>query len=84
MIIKKFGITFKRLEKNDIELLRQWRNAPSISQYMEYREHITPEMQEEWFESVNNNNNLYFIIEYKGKKIGPTNGKDIDWEKHSM
>jgi UDP-4-amino-4,6-dideoxy-N-acetyl-beta-L-altrosamine N-acetyltransferase len=84
MIIKKFGITFKRLEREDIELLRQWRNAPSISQFMEYREHITAEMQEEWFESVNNNNNLYFIIEYKGKKIGLINGKDIDWEKHSM
>ena len=84
MIIKKFGITFKRLEKEDIELLRQWRNAPSISQYMEYRDHITPEMQEEWFESVNNNNNLYFIIEYEGKKIGLINGKNIDWKKYSM
>lgn len=51
---------------------------------MVYREHITEEMQKKWFQSVNNNNNLYFIIEYKGKKIGLINGKDIDWENKTM
>ncbi len=84
MIISKFGITFKRLKEEDIELVRQWRNSPEISQYMEYREYITPEMQMKWFDSVNNNNNFYFIIEYQGKKVGLINGKDIDWEKYTM
>ena len=84
MIIKKFNITFRRLEEEDIELVRKWRNSPSISQFMEYREHITEEMQRQWFKSINNNNNLYFIIEYKDKKIGLINGKNIDWEKNTM
>lgn len=69
---------------DDIELVRNWRNSSRVSQFMEYRDHITPEMQEKWFESVNNNYNLYFIIEYKNEKIGLINGKDIDWGNKAM
>jgi len=84
MIISKYNIRFTRLSEDDIELVRKWRNHPSIKKYMVYREYISPEMQEAWFRSVNNNDNLYFIIEYKGKKIGLINGKDINWEEKSM
>ena len=84
MIITKGNIVFRRLAHDDIELVRNWRNSSQVSQFMEYRDHITPEMQEKWFESVNNINNLYFVIEYKKEKIGLINGKDIDWEGKSM
>lgn len=84
MIISKYNIRFLRLQEEDIELVRQWRNHPSIKKYMVYREHITMDMQKKWFESINNNQNLYFIIEYKGKKIGLINGKDINWEEKTM
>lgn len=84
MIISKYNIRFTRLKEEDIELVRQWRNHSSIKKYMVYREHITAEMQKEWFASVDNNENLYFIIEYKGRKIGLINGKDINWDDKSM
>ena len=84
MIISKFNIRFIRLMKEDIELVRQWRNHSSIRKFMVYREHITADMQEKWFETINNNLNLYFIIEYKGKKIGLINGKDINWGEKKM
>ena len=84
MIISKYNIRFSRLREEDIELVREWRNHNSIRKYMVYREHITSEMQKEWFASINNIYNLYFIIEYKGKKIGLINGKDINWEDKSM
>ena len=84
MIISKNNIRYIRLKEEDIELVRKWRNHPSIKNNMVYREYITPEMQKKWFASINNNNNLYFIIEYKGKKIGLINGKDINWEDMSM
>lgn len=51
---------------------------------MVYREQISEQMQKEWFATVDNNDNLYFIIEYKGKKIGLINGKDINWHDKSM
>ncbi|MBC8321077.1 MAG: GNAT family N-acetyltransferase [Bacteroidetes bacterium] len=84
MIISKGNIVFRRLVHEDIELVRNWRNSSQVSQFMEYRDYITPEMQEKWFKSVNNNHNLYFVIEYKNEKIGLINGKYIDWEKRSM
>ncbi len=84
MIISKYNIRFIRLKEEDIELVRQWRNHPSIRNYMVYREQITAEMQKKWYSSINNNLNLYFIIEYKGKKIGLINGKDINWDHKTM
>ena len=84
MIISRGDIVYKRLQEEDIELLRKWRNSKDISRTMIYRENITREMQKKWFDSINNKYNLYFIIEYKEKKIGLINGKDIDWEKMSM
>jgi UDP-4-amino-4,6-dideoxy-N-acetyl-beta-L-altrosamine N-acetyltransferase len=80
MRLAKYGITLSRLGENDIELIRQWRNSPQINQFMEYRGNITPEMQREWFRSVDNFNNFYFIIEYQGKKIGLINSSLIEWD----
>jgi len=79
--IKKYGITLTRVTHNKIELLRNWRNDPKISQYMEYRDYITPEMQERWFEKINNDKNYFFIIEFDKKEIGLGNIKDIDYQK---
>ncbi|MCF8348300.1 MAG: GNAT family N-acetyltransferase [Bacteroidales bacterium] len=84
MIVRKGNIVFRKITVDDIELVRNWRNSHHVKQYMAYRETITPEMQLKWFHSINNVNNLYFIFEYKGEKIGVFNAKDIDWEKGSM
>jgi UDP-4-amino-4,6-dideoxy-N-acetyl-beta-L-altrosamine N-acetyltransferase len=81
MIIQKYGITIRRLAESDIELVRQMRNLPDIRQTMVYREYITPEMQKEWFHSINNPQNAYYIIEYKNKKIGLIHGKNNDFIK---
>ena len=84
MIITKGNLRFIKLREEDIELVRQWRNSPSISQFMEFRGHITPENQLEWFRSIHNVHNLYFIIEYENKKVGLINGKNIDWDERTM
>lgn len=80
MKLSKYGITLRRLREADIEPVRQWRNSQQISQFMEYRENITPEMQLEWFRSVDNLENFYYIIEYQGSDIGLINSSKIDWE----
>lgn len=84
MILTKGNFRFIKIQKDDLELLRQWRNSPRINQFMEFREYITPEMQLEWFESVNNENNLYFLVERDYKKIGLINAKEIKWEESSI
>jgi UDP-4-amino-4,6-dideoxy-N-acetyl-beta-L-altrosamine N-acetyltransferase len=80
MIIRKYGITLRRLALEDIELVRQMRNSEEIRQVMQFREEITPEMQLKWFESINNFENYYYIVEYQGKDIALINDKKMDWE----
>jgi len=80
MKLSKYGIVLNRLREQDAELVRRWRNSPTISQFMEYRDHITPEMQKEWFKSVNNINNFYFIIEYPQEQIGLINSSHVEWD----
>jgi UDP-4-amino-4,6-dideoxy-N-acetyl-beta-L-altrosamine N-acetyltransferase len=81
LVLEKYGVKLKRLTEDDIEMVRQWRNDPKISKFMEYQEYITPEMQKKWFQSINNEHNYYFIIEFQGKDIGLINEKNIDYEK---
>lgn len=80
MKYSRYGVTFNLLKEEDIELVRQWRNDPVVANNFEFRDYITPEMQKEWFRSVNNIHNLYTVIEYQGEKIGVINLKNIDWE----
>lgn len=79
--IEKYGVVLNRLTHDKIELVRRWRNDPKISQYMEYRDEITPEMQEAWFKKIDNDNNFYFLIEVDNKEIGLINVRDVNYDK---
>ena len=80
--ITKYGITLRPLTHDKIEMVRQWRTNPKISQYMEYRGEITPEMQERWYQKIcDSGSDFYFIIETDGKEIGLINVKDVEWDK---
>ena len=80
-IFQRYGIILKRLTNDKIELVRNWRNDPKISQYMDFKEYITPEMQSSWFNKINNECNYYFIVVYNDEEIGLVNIKDIDYNK---
>lgn len=82
MKIEGYGITLDRLTARDIEFLREKRNRPEVSAYMEYREYITEEAQAAWFNRINNEFNNYFLIEYNGERIGLISGAEIDWEEN--
>lgn len=78
LTLEQFGVKLKRLQENDIELVRNWRNQTELNSFMEYREHISPESQLAWFKSINNKFNYYFMIEFGGKKVGVINVKNYD------
>jgi hypothetical protein len=79
LTLSQYGVTLKRLELDDIEEVRKWRNLHYIQNKMQYKEDISSEMQLIWFNSVNNNLNYYFIIiNEKGKRVGLINSKDVD------
>ena len=78
-ILQGYGLTLRQLEEKDIEMVRQWRNAPQVSAYMAFRGHISRQQQTEWFKAINNENNHFFIIELAETPIGLCELKKIDW-----
>ncbi len=83
MRITRYGLTLQRLRAQDAELVRQWRNDSKISRFMFYKGEITPAMQQEWFTSIDNEQNFFFLIEYHGETVGLINISSIDWEERT-
>jgi hypothetical protein len=79
--LKQFDVELHRLQEEDLELVRSWRNEAYISNQMIYRAFISEEMQRNWFQTINNAQNYYFIIVFKGHKVGLINAKDYNSEK---
>ena len=77
---EKYGISLKKIQKSDLELVRNWRNSDYVKQFMIFKDFISPQMQNEWFLKVDNDNNFYFIISYHNIPIGLANIKDINSE----
>jgi len=80
MQLAAYGIILEPLTEADLELVRGWRNAGHVKQHMQYREHITEDMQQRWFRSLDKTCNAYFMIQKESEKIGVVNLKDIDWQ----
>jgi RimJ/RimL family protein N-acetyltransferase len=78
LTLSQYGITLKRVAIEDIEEIRYWRNQPFIRNTMQFRKHITQQMQLEWFHSINNCYNYYFLIQHKNKNIGVINVRDVN------
>jgi diamine N-acetyltransferase len=83
MKLFKYGIVLKRITRQDIELVRLYRNAEEIQRFMHYREHITRKMQKKWFKQIDNIYNFYYLVYYYGEPIGLFNEKNINWEERT-
>lgn len=85
MRIIKWNVELRRLKLDDIEFVRQKRNDPKIRNKMFYTKEISPQEQLQWFNSINNSRNFYFIIhviqQNNIEKIGLINGKNINYEE---
>jgi RimJ/RimL family protein N-acetyltransferase len=83
VIIRKYGLILKRLEVDQIEMVRQWRNDPKINQHMFFRAPISSQMQQEWFQSINNDQNYYFIIYDGSVACGLISVSSIDFDNRN-
>ena len=76
-----YGVVLERLKEADLEMVRRWRTSPEISRYMLYQEPITPEMQREWFASLDPQRDLFFVVKHGGVPCGLSDMKRIDWDE---
>lgn len=72
-----YGLELTPLTYEKLEMVRQWRNAPEVQNYMIFREHITKEMQQNWFKSISNEQNYYYIIRSNENDIGYVHIKNV-------
>jgi UDP-4-amino-4,6-dideoxy-N-acetyl-beta-L-altrosamine N-acetyltransferase len=76
--IERYGIRFERLSEEKIDQVRQWRNSDDVRLFMQYQKIINPKQQLNWFRSIDNNNNYYFVAHKNKIPFGVYNLKDID------
>ncbi|MBF4470289.1 GNAT family N-acetyltransferase [Flavobacterium sp. HJJ] len=76
----KFGITFKALSEEHLEMVRIWRNSDDVRLFMQYQEIINPEQQKTWFKQLDKYTNYYYIAYQNEIPFGVYNIKDIDFE----
>ncbi len=75
-------IVLSKVKHTDIETIRIWRNSPEVSQFMEFRGEISPEMQEKWFAQIDNvPDQKFFLIQIDRIGIGLINVKNIDYSQ---
>ena len=68
--IQAYGVELRRLQRDDIELVRQWRNHPEVARHMLSSEDISQEQQVAWFErSDTAEDRAYYLASYKGEPI---------------
>lgn len=80
MKLHAYDVILRRVLEKDIECIRTWRNNPQIREFMFFQDDISAKMQTQWFHSISNASNYFFIIEYKSKDIGLIYAKNVNHE----
>lgn len=82
MRISNYGVDLISMTESDLELVRTWRNQADVAAYMFVTNEISTEEHRNWFQSLSTND-VYLIIQVKGKPIGVINVKQIDWNERT-
>ena len=77
-------LKFKKLQLENIELLRSWRNSELVNKSLLSRRQITPEMQRNWFEAnKDGENNRIWIASINDEEFGYVQLSCIDFGNRS-
>lgn len=67
-------IIFKKIVRENIELIRRWRNSARVRLQMYSQRNITTEMQHDWFENISRDEGKhYFLCYLDGNPVGVLN-----------
>ena len=82
MILKGEKVILRAIEREDQEFLKEMINNPELEKLVVgWSFPVSLEMQMQWYEKQRNDlQNLKYIIEADGQKIGLAILKNIDWK----
>lgn len=66
------------LRKEHLEKVRLWRNLEEVSKYMYSSPNISEAEQKEWFDQINDETDLYWVINFQGRDLGLASINNID------
>lgn len=76
-------IKIRPLKYTDIELLRQWRNDEKLSLYLSKIPYITPEKQQEWYNSyLKDSNSIFFAVIERERNVVIGSVALYDFKEH--
>lgn len=79
-----YGVTLKPISEADLEMVRQWRNDPSIANLMLDKINITTEMQQHWYSTlIDDQGRAYWVAYFKQQPIGVASLNKINHVKKS-
>lgn len=80
----RYGLEFSAVRPLDLEMVRRWRNAEHVQSNMEYTRRINKDAQRAWYNGLDPETDLYFLVLRDREPLGVVNLKSIDWqERHA-
>jgi len=83
MRLLRYGVTLETLKSEHLEMVRLWRNQDYVRNNMQFKELLTRTDQQQWFNSMNQEANLFWVISFKDYPIGLIHIKDVDLDNLS-
>lgn len=80
MRLKRYGIVLESLRQDHLEMVRLWRNQTYVRKNMQFQKELSRDDQQNWFDHLDFNRNLYWIIRSNDYPIGLIHVKDMDSE----
>ncbi|MCI8814675.1 MAG: GNAT family N-acetyltransferase, partial [Lachnospiraceae bacterium] len=79
-ILRKEGISIRKIREQELALVLKWRTDPDISKYMKSDFRATLEMQKQWYADVQKDNSKrYWMIEIDSVPVGVICLTDMDY-----
>ena len=67
-------VKLRAIDRNDLELIREWRSSPEVNKFMYTEVTSTKEQQQRWFDNIKKDDtSKYWMIEYYKIPIGVAN-----------
>jgi RimJ/RimL family protein N-acetyltransferase len=83
MRLLRYGVTLETLKSEHLEMVRLWRNQDYVRNNMQFKELLTRTDQQQWFNSMDYEANLYWVISFNDYPIGLIHIKDVDLDNLS-
>lgn len=73
--IEAYNVTLRNIFKEDLEVLRHWRNDSAIRLNMINQDVISAEQQKKWFSALKETSQEHYIVDYRDQAVGYANFK---------